>query len=496
MSFNEASMFAIMGSSAFFAAIACVAVGLVMLHISRQHSERFFAPLLICLALCGVLDAALSGRSLQADLTTAAGDASLQEVANKLPVKLLLGFLAGLAFIALTGKVFGARGRSAFPKMLAFSFIWFYLSSNVVPAAFGYEPVFLYALLYTPMILLALLLTTPDDPQATLRIIKASLLLIVVPSLIAAVAVPTLVLQNSEKSLIPGYGLRLFGLTSHANVLGPAALTLCLIEWATPYKRVIIHRLAFLSGFAALVLTQSKTTILAGVFGILIIVGYRFAVAMRAMNTSNSPNQIRRNYLPIVVLALGLITTVAMLIAVVFIDNISFLRVIANRVATFDLNTVQGRTMIWSQAITAGLNDPFFGYGLNIWTAEYRAATGLTSAYHAHNQFLQVFSVAGTFGLVGMCFYLFVLGKVSMAVARASNGVSLALFGIFLIRSLTEVPIQFGAFVGADFVSHLTFLLFIGTLYSQKTAAQATQQSPARMAPSEARLEKGSYGVS
>lgn len=471
MNVFQATSFVGIGLIAFVFALTCAGVGLWLLHASRQNLAVLFTPMLFGLAFCGVLDVALSGRALQSEFGAAVSEAAVQEIASKLPVKLLLGILAGLGVVALTGRIIQAHQRSALPAALIGSFAWFYVSSNIVPAAFGHEPVFLYGLVYTPLILLAILVTAPADPQVTLRSVKAALLLIVVSSLVAAVLAPSLVLQESTKAFIPGFGKRLWGLTSHANVLGPAALTLCLIEWALPYQRRVVHRASFLVALAALVLTQSKTSLVAGAAAVLAILVYQLITMLRTLNLRPAKGGIKSNVMPIAMLGTGLAAIVIVLLTVVIGDNLGLANTIARRLSNIDFSTVAGRTAIWQQAITEGFNHPFFGYGPTIWSPEYRNATGLGSAFHAHNQFLQVFSVAGAFGLLGFALYLVVLGKMSINVARASRGASLALFVVLLVRSLSEVPIQFGAFSGADFISHLAFLLLVGALYESHKPA-------------------------
>ncbi len=493
MNIFQASSLLVIGLAALMAALASIAIGLSLLHASRQNVSFLFAPMLILLAACGVIDVGLSGRTLQTEAGAAISETLLQEVATKLPVKLLLGVLSGLALVALFGKAIQGKQRANFPFALAASFMAFYLATNPVPAAFGYEPLFLYALVYTPFILLALMVTTPANPQATLRVVKAALLLIVVSSLVAAVVVPSLALQDSAKAIIPGYGKRLWGMTSHANVLGPAALTLCLVEWAAPYRHTLLHRLCLLGGTGTLLLTQSKTSIIAALFALLILVSYRSIAGLGTPGVRTRLLTVKRDYVPMIALAVGIVSIVALLMAVLFGDDIGLFRSISSRLASFDLNTVQGRTLIWSQALTEGFKNPFFGYGLNLWSKEYRLATGLTSAFHAHNAFLQVFSVAGAFGLLAFGSYLAVLGKMSIEVASKSRGVSLALFGVLLVRSVAEVPIQFGAFTSADFISHLAFLFLVGTLRGNARASVAAAPR-ADILPPRPPLWKASYG--
>ena len=468
--FQATSLFGI-GLIVLVFALTCVGVGLWLLHSSRQNISFLFAPMLIGLALCGVMDVALSGRTMQSDFGSAVSEAALQDIASKLPVKLLLGFLAGLAVVALAGRIVQARQRAALPAALIASFVWFYVATNIVPAAFGYEPVFLYGLVYTPLILLAILVTAPSDPQATIRAVKAALLLIIVSSLVAALVAPSLVLQTSTKAFIPGFGKRLWGLTSHANVLGPAALTLCLIEWAQPYRSRIMHRSSFLLGLVALVLTQSKTSLVAAFAAVAVLTVYAFVSMLRGISLRSGNRVIYSNKVPMAMLGAGMLAIVLALVTIVVGDKLGLANAIAERLSNIDFNTVAGRTAIWHQAVTEGINHPLFGYGLNIWSPDYRLATGLGSAFHAHNQFLQIFSVAGVFGLLGFAIYLVVISKLAFDVVHASRGVSLALLVVLLVRSITEVPVQFGAITGADFISHLAFLLLVGALVSKQRSA-------------------------
>ena len=471
MNIFQASSILIFALVAFVSAVASVGLGLWLLHISRQGVARLFAPLLLLLSFIGVAAVALSGRILQANFGGPISDIVLLDVEGKLPVKLMLGFLAGLAVVTLAGRLMQAQKEPTMPVALTASFLAFYAASNMVPAAFGHEPVFFYSLIYMPLILLAICLAVPPNPSATLGLVKAALLLTVITSLLAAFIVPTLALQDSPKALIPGYGLRLWGLTSHANVLGSVALTLCLLEWAAPYHATLAHRLSLLAGAVALVWTQSKTSLAAAAVAIVVIAAYRAIKGIRQLPPRAHTKATKQDFIPLLVLFAGLALVATTLVAVVLGDEIGLSNALAKRLAAFDFGTVQGRTLIWQQAIVEGLNYPLFGYGLNLWGTEYRLATGLTSAFHAHNQFLQVFSVAGVFGTVSFVVYLAVLGRMSFVTARASRGASLALFVVLLVRSIAEVPIQFA--VSGELLPHLAFLLMVGTLYRQSRGAQA-----------------------
>ena len=127
------------------------------------------------------------------------------------------------------------------------------------------------------------------------------------------------------------------------------------------------------------------------------------------------------------------------------------------------VDTMSGRTAIWKAAIAEGAKHPVFGYGLEMWGDDYRRATGLYSAFHAHNQLLQAVSVGGGVAVLGLLVYLGALTASAFAVARQTRGVSLALLSVLIVRAITEVPMQITAISGGDFVAHLAFVFFLAT---------------------------------
>ena len=104
------------------------------------------------------------------------------------------------------------------------------------------------------------------------------------------------------------------------------------------------------------------------------------------------------------------------------------------------------------------MRNPLFGYGISMWNDSYRMQIGMDHAVSAHNQFLQTLSVAGTMGLIGLVVYLGVLVRYAIRAARRSQGLSVALLILVLLRCVTETPLQLESFLSGAFVTQL--LLF------------------------------------
>jgi O-antigen ligase len=105
---------------------------------------------------------------------------------------------------------------------------------------------------------------------------------------------------------------------------------------------------------------------------------------------------------------------------------------------------------------------------------------GMDHAVSAHNQFLQTLSVAGTMGLIGLVVYLGVLMRYAIRAARPSQGLSVALLILVLLRCVTETPLQLESFLSGAFVTQL--LLFHVALACARRAPSVARPE-ARIVP-------------
>jgi O-antigen ligase len=82
-------------------------------------------------------------------------------------------------------------------------------------------------------------------------------------------------------------------------------------------------------------------------------------------------------------------------------------------------------------------------------------STGFLIAPHAHNQLLQSLSSAGAIGAAGLLFYVLTLIIYASRAAKRSEGMSMALVALMLIRSFTETPFNSLSVMQLEFFVHL-----------------------------------------
>ncbi|MBA4142651.1 MAG: O-antigen ligase family protein [Nitrosospira sp.] len=478
---------------AVLAAVICIAVGCILLHVSRKNVQIFFPVLFLLMTMISITDVALSGRSLTQQYgmqDMELGDSLMG--ATKLPAKLMLALLIGFSVVSLVARLVQRHKQTVAYGGLLGGLMIFYVACAIVPAVFGYKPLFSISLIYIPLILCALFLSAPADPMQLTQQLKIAMSIIVLASLATAVVAPSIALQQGyHAGLIPGFDIRLWGLASHANVLGPVALTLLILELSVPLKRRIFHQLLLCLAGLTIILTQSKTSLAAGSVALLIILGYRFQLYLRGLwSLRRAGAATTTNGVFAIGIAALLLLTLAILGLVLFLDYLPIRYDFFNRKALEDMESGTGRTSIWAIAISEGWRYPLFGYGLSIWDPDFRYSRGVLTAFHAHNQLLQIFSVAGFFGLMGFIIYLFMLGRLAWRTSSVSGGATVALFSILLIRSIAEVPLQIIAFTGGDFMAHLAFVFFLGacerrlpaTTTARNTAFNVTRSRKAEVA--------------
>jgi len=142
------------------------------------------------------------------------------------------------------------------------------------------------------------------------------------------------------------------------------------------------------------------------------------------------------------------------------------------------LMTMTGRDQIWAVAMEEWHANPVFGYGPGLWNEEFRASINLPNATNAHNQFLDTLARSGTVGAIGLVLYAAVLLVMSVRYARATGGLSLALFVSLALLSISEVPlILFG--YGTELFAHLLLIIVLASAASEHVRVPAPRARPA-----------------
>jgi O-antigen ligase len=119
-----------------------------------------------------------------------------------------------------------------------------------------------------------------------------------------------------------------------------------------------------------------------------------------------------------------------------------------------------------------------FGYGPQLWGESFREAIGMRNATHGHNQFMDTLSRAGTVGASALGVYAAVLLVLALRWARATRGLSLALFMALALRAMSEVPLLLLGY-GPELITHMLLLMTLAAApaLARTTPAAASQRS-------------------
>jgi O-antigen ligase len=353
------------------------------------------------------------------------------------------------------------RKTSQSSPLMLIAFIVFWLSTVAAPALFGANPKLSHDYAYALVIGLAAFTASAPERDQSLRAVRDAVLVFMS---LGFLMIPFKVSLVMDLSYVQGWlpGLpRLAGLAPHAVSLGLLAQLGLLCLLARPYERRWLNRLAWTVGLLTLFMAQSKTAWLAFVLctGAMLWVQHGSAFWRRMVN----PMQPGPGQLTLAALMLGVMALAGVLM---FGDVSVRLDRFINTPEGAQLTSLTGRDRIWAIAWEEWARNPVFGHGPGIWDESFRASIGMSNATHAHNQFMDTLSRAGTVGAVGLGFYASVLLWLSLRFARTTQGLSLGLFLALLLRSISEVPLlMFG--YSPDLIIHVLLLIVLASATRQ-----------------------------
>jgi O-antigen ligase len=454
--------------AAFVFALLSILAMVVVAAISSRWPGKLFSYLMWLILSASVGTILFSERVLRMDyyglVVDSEGDAG-SHILSKLLLAAVIGcsvaLCAAWVFTFRKNKTennrFKERGLEA-PGDIITSFMAFYVAFSILPIFFGQRYAFHISLIYPFFIFLALFLWIQKSSIDPAVVLKQCLGVLVVGSLIAGVVAPQLAVQPGYVGLIPGFNSRLWGITSHANGLGSVASALLILEAAEPSKRAWLGRTMLLAASLALILAQSKTSMVAALIGLSVIFIWRLWARARLKDKRGDQNWF----------FMGMLASI-MAFAVVFgtwlmFSETSIITSLERKLevrALGDLSTGAGRTLIWNIAVKGGMENPLFGQGLGFWSLENRLKWGLNGAVHAHNLFLQAFSRSGLVGLITLLIFLYFILCYSARAAKYTQGGSIALAIMFLVRAVSEVPLQPNSILGSEFFAMIAFFLYV-----------------------------------
>lgn len=416
-------------------------------------------------ALIWVLGLAPAARVLASGRTFTANNyasTQLEEgVWTDLVVTLLVLGLGGGALLlglALRGGSLPKAGLGLWLGAMAFAF------SILLSSRFGQQPYFSPALFGLPIVLTAVYLLPPVPLSWFVKQVKKILLFYAYGSLLAALVAPRFAVQYPyTKGLIPGFDIRLHGLASHANGLAPFCLTYLILNWFSP-SRTRWDRLHQVVVLLALILSQSKT-----IWGLL-LPAYMIYLAYVVWSLAGLKRYTALAFL-------GAIFSGGMLYLT---TGPAWLKSVGDFLFSGEqgeqLTTLTGRTLIWQVTLSLWEQNPWFGYGLELWSGQmglaYAPIIGFAAA-DAHNQVYQSLGEAGIIGVAGLFLYSMTLLVYGIRYVRATNAVALTLVSVLLLWGITESVFIWGAGNSKFFVQ---FLIFVFLMLSSRQKSMLDEE--------------------
>jgi exopolysaccharide production protein ExoQ len=321
--------------------------------------------------------------------------------------------------------------------------------------------------LYVPLVLIAVYYQRPRQLASGLVAAKWALLVVMVGSLAAIVLRPDFVLHKPDPGVIPWVNWRLFGLTPHANTLGPIALLAIILELHLPSRVLPLRWLNLSAAALAFVLAQSKTAWAAA--PVMVAVVYLPLVLRRGYSAGGTGGRFNLTVWAMLACIFAMVVSVAAIVGFDVIDSIQ---------RRSDLITLTGRTQIWDLTLQAWKDNVMFGYGPEIWGEERQFRFHMFHVGHAHNQVVQTLGEAGLFGLVLLLLYLGGLLYTSLRWFFISRGLPLLLLVLLLLRCVTEAPMR-----GEGLLTWATFLhvlLLAAACHTLRNAATHAVREPAK----------------
>jgi O-antigen ligase len=354
---------------------------------------------------------------------------------------------------------------------LAAALVTYWAATVALPALFGSRPRVSHEYVYALVISLAALLSTAAGREHAVASVRTTLFLFLLGGVLLVPVQPALVLDmNYDQGLLPGVP-RFGGLAPHPVALGFFAQIFLLCLWARPFEKRWLTVFAWILGLGVLFLAQSKTAWIAFLLCSLAMLAVRQgAVFWRRVSDP------RDGAFGIAMCMAFMFVVATLLGALLFSELPQKAGQLLDTPEGAQLVSMTGRDQIWAVALQEWRASPVFGYGPTIWDDDHRASIGMPHATSGHNQFMDTLARSGTVGAIALVLYALVLLVLSLATARATGGLSLALFIALALRSVSEVPLVMLGY-GTELLTHVLLIITLASARStQPTMSPATSR--------------------
>ena len=348
--------------------------------------------------------------------------------------------------------VFNARSSTKITLLLP-AFVMYWLGVVASPALLGRYPKLSHEYLYPLIFGCAGLLVTQAESERAIQAARNALLMFIAAGVLFIPFNVGLVLETGySQGYLPGVP-RMAGLAPYALQLGLIVQIAMFCLWDKPFKNSILNRLAWSLCLGVLVFAQSKTAWISFAFAAAIMLLLRQGAAVRK-RLFDSENPV-----------IGILIILATMVGVLLVAYTMVFGELGSKVMRFfdtddgaKLLSFNGREEIWAITFAEWRQSPLFGYGPNLFSLEFRQSIGLLNATHAHNQFVDDLGRAGLVGATTLILYVLTLTVLCVRAAKATGGLSIALFLVIIFRGVSEVPLALYNY-GLDFAAHLLLLI-------------------------------------
>ncbi len=362
-----------------------------------------------------------------------------------------------IAFILTSFLLIGILVRGCWQSKFLAPILFLY-SGSFGAMLFSLEPGFSVGhLVYINMLALVALLVRGEHLGQLVLIFKKIALIYIWGSFLAGILAPHWAFEiGYEQTYIPGFNVRLHGVTPHANHTALFSWMYILLEIVFPYKLTFLRITHLVAALFVLILTQSKTAWLLLLWAGVWLVFWRFM--------SRVPHPIA----PIIFLLTSGTFLAVSLVTYSIIETTSVVERL-HFLLPEDTFTLTGRTLIWLAVMEVVRENPWFGYGPNLWSPEmtlsYSGWIGWVPS-HSHNQYLQSLGEGGWLGLVFFLAYCLWILALAIRSIRVADGIAFALFGGWLIRGFTEAWFR-KATMDGNLLIHAMILALVIALYEK-----------------------------
>lgn len=432
-------------------------------HVTSRRAQGYFHLVFYAIIAAVVMTTVLGDR----DLAVIAMNLAESPATPRHPLLTIAQPLLSLLILTVAGERILThwlrRDKTMHPPYFLLSmFVIFWLGTVAAPAMLGAHPQFSHEFVYPAVIAAAAVLASGVERDRAIAAVRNALFLFMLGGLALVFFEPSKVLDVSYTyGFLPGVP-RFAGLAPHAVAMGLLTQLALLCLLTMPYRRVWLNRLAWMVGLSVLILAQSKTAWIAFVLCSCCILVLR-----------DGPGLWRRISDPLHP-EFGMVLISGFMLALLAAAALLMFGGIDEKVSNFfastqgaQLTSLTGRDQIWAIAYDEWQRNPVFGYGPSLWDASFRTSIGMPYATHGHNQFMDTLARSGTVGAAALALFAVTLLVMSVWFARATGGLSLALFTALALRSVGEVPLLLFGY-GPEL---LTLVLLLMTLASASASA-------------------------